>query len=73
MNLYIYDSRHEQVLDELPITNIAQAEQMALFLEKNGFTTSYNMLVIAYSYIVDYDEGDRYIKFKFFNESESDV
>lgn len=68
MNLYLYDSKHERILDQMPVKDSAEVEKIIAFLDKNGLTSRYKTLVIANNYRqVEDDDGFSEIVFKYEN------
>lgn len=65
MKLFLYDEKHEQVLDEMDINNVYEVGRMVNFLKKNKLTNQYIRFIIAKSYEVDYADGERLVIFDF--------
>lgn len=61
MKLYNYDSKHQSINGELDLGDITDVEsaivdKLIYFLDEAGFTSRYNGLVLAKSYVIGYDE-----------------
>jgi hypothetical protein len=65
MNLYLYDDMNQQVIDEIQINNLDEAQRIIRFLNKNRITDRYKMLVIAESYRTYSEESESYIEFEY--------
>jgi hypothetical protein len=65
MNLYFYDDKHQQIIDEIKINNLDETQRIIRFLNKNQITNRYKMLVIAKSYRTYSEEGESYIEFDY--------
>ena len=70
MNLYLYDEKHEQILDIIPVTNAANRvteeviEDIIDFLDKHNVTNRYKRLVLANSFKQDVVDGESIITFE---------
>jgi hypothetical protein len=61
MKLFLYDEKHESVIDELDLGNLdaattAMFEQVIGFLDWNKVTGRYRRLVVADRYRVEYED-----------------
>lgn len=70
MKLFLYDEKHENVIDELDLGKLNYKQEMFAndiikFLEINNITSRYKDLVLAEKYQVTYDEdGNKEIMFE---------
>jgi hypothetical protein len=62
MKLFLYDGKHEQVIDELELETkeIETVEKVIKFLNKNYLTNRYKQLLIAEKYTTVMDELEEF-------------
>lgn len=60
VNLYIYDSKHGNVLATLKLPENVDT----YLLENHNVTNRYKELVLANTFSVEYDDGEKYIDFQ---------
>jgi hypothetical protein len=62
MKLFLYDGKHEQVIDELELETkeIETVEKVIKFLNKNYLTNRYEQLLIAEKYTTVMDELEEF-------------
>jgi hypothetical protein len=62
MKLFLYDEKHEQVIDELELETkeIETVEKVIKFLNKNYLTNRYKQLLIAEKYTTVMDELEEF-------------
>ena len=68
MNLYVYDSHHDRVMDKLSLGDhppLKLLHEIIRFLERNNVTNDYKELVVAEGYEKTYDEeaGEYQVEF----------
>lgn len=64
MKLFLYDEKHDQILDYIDVEDDTQTLRIIDFLDKNKVTNRYNKLVFAHSYEQKYN-GDGFSEITF--------
>lgn len=65
MNLYLYDDKHKQIINEIEIKNLDEAQRIINFINKSKIVDRYRTLIIAESYRIKYEYGESYIEFDY--------